>query len=722
MKERRYGLGEVILPGVGLISLTLLVLRTWPDIGGVFATVAHSLRLENWVILGLAAGILLLGHVLRAARTKVPIDNVRPSTIKSQFHSLAIGYFFNIVLPLRIGEVVRSFLVARKLHISFLYTLLAVILERLIDVILVATAFLGFSLVLGRAGNTALSIAAVIVILTSLGLIGMFVLLVRENSVILRVAWKLSSLLNTSLQNRVRFKIWSVIFGFQRFFRRRGQLLRYALLVGASWGCYVLAAILTAITIFPALDWTETVVAAATPYAVVSPSIDSAAPALYLQGVDAFMMEIGALQGQEVTTFAAATWLVLNAPIFMIGLFALFFVNIRRSDSLVPVRTHPNNVYMNKLGRDEDISQQFPMFLETYFQRQRLSQVLHKLEVSGNISLVRFFKGGSNAVTVLVLANGELYVKKLVPLKDAAALKMQHDWLSDRGSLSQLVSVLREDKADEYYAIDLEYRPLSVSLFDYLHERPLVDGTRMLSTVWSYLFANVYQVGDLQEYSGERDAYVKTRLIDRVRAAAESHGELACAMRYEQIVVNGRLLDNFDRVISRIQNTEAAWGDLAMYQGSATIHGDLTVDNILVDMATGDPLIIDPDPSPDNQVCGPVIDFARHMQSLQFGYECLNEDESGVPLTLVGDGPPEIIYRDRRSARYAELADYVTTEIMTNHLSGPEQRSVLFYAGLCFGRMMTHRVVINPTNALKYYGVCVAALNGFLDQYEVSQD
>ena len=76
-----------------------------------------------------------------------------------------------------------------------------------------------------------------------------------------------------------------------------------------------------------------------------------------------------------------------------------------------------------------------------------------------------------------------------------------------------------------------------------------------------------------------------------------------------RIVVNGREYDNFERVIERIQATEAAWRDLASYQESSAIHGDLTIDNILVDMSSRDVLVIDP--SDDNQVRGPIIDFAR---------------------------------------------------------------------------------------------------------------
>ena len=72
------------------------------------------------------------------------------------------------------------------------------------------------------------------------------------------------------------------------------------------------------------------------------------------------------------------------------------------------------------------------------------------------------------------------------------------------------------------------------------------------------------------------------------------------------------------------------------------------------------------------------------------------------------------------TVEYLGLADYVATEIMPRRLSQAEQRSVLFHVGLFYGRMLTHRVAINSGTALKYYGVCIQALNRFLQQYEMS--
>ncbi|RZU33038.1 lysylphosphatidylglycerol synthase domain-containing protein [Blastococcus saxobsidens] len=719
MTRPRYSRGRLALIAVALLSLAGFVLLTWSTLADLWSLLSSGLSGGGWALLGVAGLVQLGGHVLRAARTKVPIDNVRRGSLAGQFRHLSIGYLFNLVWPLRVGEIVRSWLIAKTLRISFLYTLLAVVLERLIDVVLVSVAFLVLIAVVGGPVTGIVPAAAVVALVVSLVLIGSFAALVRENATLMRLAWRMTAWLNTDLENRARFKVWSVIFGFQRFLQQRRQLGRYGLLTLASWACYVAAAALVVGTVFPALAGRDGVLATAAPAGVVSPSVGNGAPGAFVDGIRAFVVGSTSLDGSTVLLFAAASWVMVNVPVIVVAVVALFVNWAKRtSHSVAGVAPAFDDRYMNKLGRDQDISGSMTHFLDAYFQRQHLSTVMHRLEVNGNVSLVRFFKGGSNAVTLLATnGSGELFVKKMVPTEYAHRLKNQHDWLAERADHHQLVTVLREEHAPDHYSIDLEYRPSSVPLFEYVHENPLAEGRAKLAEVWDYMYSRVYRLGGLEHRPELRDDYVTERFVLRVRAAAESHPALAQALKAERIVVNGTELDNFDRILARIQANPAAWEDLATFRSSSNIHGDLTVDNILVDLPTRDVLVIDP--SDDNQIRGPIIDFARHMQSLLYGYEFLNDDDDPVVLDASDDGIPELTYRDARSARYAELADFVSTEVMPRRLAPAEQRAVLFHVGLFYGRMLTHRVAINSGTVLKYYGVCIQALNRFLEQYDL---
>lgn len=697
----------------GALATAVLVALSAPALAVLVPLLARELDGAALAVVALAAAVLLLGHVLRAARTKTVVDNVRQERLAPHVQALAIGYLFDAVLPLRLGEVVRSVLIARSLRVSTLYTLTAVVVERLIDVVLVAGAFLAFTALVRGEDSPVVPLAALGVVLVSLALLALLVLVVQENGTVLRLIWRASSLLNSRLETRLRFKVWSVLFGLQRFVRQPRQLRRYALLTAASWGCYLIAGGVVALALLPGAPLRDLLVAAAAPYAVVSPSVAAGLPQQYVGDVLEF---IGGGTGGTLLVLAAATWFVLYGPVLVLGVVSLLVIRLRGPAGDRRPLPPAAEGFENKLRRDEDISAQLPSFLDAYFQRDALSRVLHRLEVAGDVTLVRFFKGGSNAVTVLAQKHGHLYVKKIVPPEHAHRLKNQHDWLAARRHLDMLVQVTGEETDDDHYAIDLEYRPASRPLFEWVHERSREEAEAMLDAVWAFVTSEVYRLGPLREHPAERDDYVRERFVERVRAAAGQHEELGRAVAAEQVLVNGRLLDGFDAVLRRIRADERAWHDLAVYRESESIHGDLTVDNVLVDLETGRPLVIDP--SDDNQVRGPVIDFARHMQSLHYGYEFLNEDTAPVRLAQEG-GVPAISYRDHRSARYAELEDHVSTHVMTRYLSPSEQRSVLFHVGLFYGRMLTHRVVIDPGNALKYFAVSLQALNRFADQYDL---
>ena len=718
MRPPSYSRGRAALIAVALVSLAGFVALHAAALAELWRRLVTGLSGPAWAAVAVAALVHLAGHALRAARTKVVVDNVRQGSLAGQFRHLTIGYLFNAVWPWRPGEVIRAWLVAKTLRISFLYTLLAVMLERLIDVVLVSLACLVLVVLLDVPVTGFVPLAAAVALVISGLLLVSFGALVRENEHLMRLAFRATGCLNTKLENRARFKVWSVIFGFQRFVRQRRQLARYGVLTLASWACYVAAAGIVAATVFPVLAARDGLAATAAPYGVVSFGLGNSQPEGFLAAVEVTVAESSQLGGGAVLLFAAVMWAVLNVPVVAVAVVALFvnWASWSRAP-LAPADGGRADGYVNKLGRDRDISASMTHFLDAYFKRERLSQVMHRLEVTGNVSLVRLFKGGSNAVTLLATSgSGGLFVKKMVPPEHAHRLQNQHDWLAKRSDHPELVSVLREHRAPDHYAIDLEYRPSTVPLVEYLHEHPFSAGAARLDEVWDYMYDRVYRLGLPNSRPELMDEYVTERFVMRVRAAGQSHPALAEALKADRIVVNGRELDGFDRVLTRIRSSEQAWADLAAFQPSEAIHGDLTVDNVLVDLRNGRILVIDP--SDDNQVRGPVIDFARQLQSLLYGYEFLNEDDDPVVLGA-SDDVPEITYRDVRSARYAELAEYVTTQVMPRHLTPSEQRAVLFHVGLFYGRMLTHRVAINPGTVLKYYGTCLLALNRFLEQYDM---
>ncbi len=656
-----------------------------------------------WILLiGLAVVLQLTGHLLRAARTKLVLDQAAPSSLRFQFGALSIGYLFNTLLPLRLGELVRAYLASRRLRISLLYTFTAIIIERSIDVVFIGLIVLIGYFLLGVQSYVVLVAAALAVIVATALLLGL-VLLKAENKYLLKFISSFAQLFNVRIANSIRFKVWSLIFGLQNFFNNKDYIKRYAIYALASWIFYIASAAVIIIGFAGLLNIPQLAVASIAPYVVSSTQPQDTSLYVQLAGILSNGLGINA------ELYGKVMWAVLILPMALVGVVALV---LYKTDKKQVAAINP---YVNKLLRYNDISQDFPIFLDTYFKGASLSRILHKIEVNGELSLVKFFKGGSDAITVLALKSDRMFVKKIVPAEYTDRLKVQYKWLKKQKSQDYIVNVIGEQKTNDYYAIDLEYDPQNIPLFEYIHTHSLAQSKKAISQVWEYVFKNLYQLDKESLNTAERDVYVQERLLDKIEKAIKQNDDLKSIITEKKIKVNGTTYDNFYTILDRIKNNPQSWQDLATYRRSPVAHGDLTIDNILINGGTGKPYIIDP--SDDNPIRGPIIDLGRHTQSLVAGYEFLNDDDEPVSAKMEGK-LQAINYHDRRSAQYMQLYDYFVDVVMKKYFTPTEQKTALFHAGLLYGRMLAHRVVINPANTLKYYAVCVVLLNNFYDQYK----
>lgn len=128
-RARRIGTGLV---GLLISGLAVAVLVTVIDVQGTAETLA---RTNLWLV---AATLLLVPGqiVLRTMRWRLLLplrpDGRRP-TFGRVLPVLLIGYLANLILPARLGEPARAYLLSRREQIGFARVLGSVLLERVID-------------------------------------------------------------------------------------------------------------------------------------------------------------------------------------------------------------------------------------------------------------------------------------------------------------------------------------------------------------------------------------------------------------------------------------------------------------------------------------------------------------------------------------------------------------------------------------------------------------
>ena len=85
------------------------------------------------ILIFLAVFILVLSNVIRAWRWQILVKPIKDVSFDSAFSSIMIGYFGNSVLPFRMGEFLRAYVVADKTSLTASTALGTIVIERILD-------------------------------------------------------------------------------------------------------------------------------------------------------------------------------------------------------------------------------------------------------------------------------------------------------------------------------------------------------------------------------------------------------------------------------------------------------------------------------------------------------------------------------------------------------------------------------------------------------------
>jgi uncharacterized protein (TIRG00374 family) len=99
----------------------------------------------GWVVAVMVASLVTI--YIRAQRWRVLLRPLGDVPLYPALSATAIGFGATSVLPFRAGELIRPALLGRRVGVGMSAALSSVVLERLFDIMLVITCFLGVSLV-----------------------------------------------------------------------------------------------------------------------------------------------------------------------------------------------------------------------------------------------------------------------------------------------------------------------------------------------------------------------------------------------------------------------------------------------------------------------------------------------------------------------------------------------------------------------------------------------
>lgn len=124
-----------------LVAVATLALLAWFFRSANLAEVWREIRSSRVEALLLMLVMTLLTYVFRAVRWQCLLRPVGHASFRQAFRTTVIGFAANTVLPARVGEFVRPYLLARREGLSVTATFATIILERLLDLVTVLLLF-----------------------------------------------------------------------------------------------------------------------------------------------------------------------------------------------------------------------------------------------------------------------------------------------------------------------------------------------------------------------------------------------------------------------------------------------------------------------------------------------------------------------------------------------------------------------------------------------------
>jgi len=112
-----------------------------------FSGVANAIATARQGMIFLALLVLTLGYGIRAIRWQYLLSPLGEVTLGTALHSTMIGFAVNAILPGRVGELLRPYLLARREDLSTSAVVATVLVERVLDLVAILVIF-GMSVVI----------------------------------------------------------------------------------------------------------------------------------------------------------------------------------------------------------------------------------------------------------------------------------------------------------------------------------------------------------------------------------------------------------------------------------------------------------------------------------------------------------------------------------------------------------------------------------------------
>ena len=180
-----------------------------------FAELLKALAQANYFFLIPSLILTFLVYSCRAIRWHYMLMPIKPVKISQLFNITVIGFMVNNILPIRIGELVRAYILGKREHLSKSLAFATIIIERLLDGLTILSFLI--PIVLLFSFPRWLKETGVVLLILYLGVIGFLLLLNFFSQKLIQIFEKLVSPFSPWLAQRLGRMLMSFCEGLKIF-------------------------------------------------------------------------------------------------------------------------------------------------------------------------------------------------------------------------------------------------------------------------------------------------------------------------------------------------------------------------------------------------------------------------------------------------------------------------------------------------------------------------
>lgn len=309
--------------------------------------------------------------------------------------------------------------------------------------------------------------------------------------------------------------------------------------------------------------------------------------------------------------------------------------------------------------------------------------------IINNSYVIKDMSAASEAKTFLIENNGILLVRKVAIGNAARKLKIQFDWLCKNNKLS-LPKIINHIEKENLFSYDMEYFANAETLFTNSHYLTLEQSWTIIQNILSDLNDTYITYDDTKTYNTKFfENYIKNNINISI-----TNSEINKFLEYNEITVNDEVVPNILKMSQTLEKYIMELNYNIKY-----IHGDLTMENILVD-SNMNYIIIDPSPMYNNI----FSEYAKLFQSLHGKYEYLKKSKNW------NINKNHIKYADYSTKKYEDLFINLKNYIIDKHgIDG--LKATYFYEAICHLRTLSYMTRLKNENAILMLALSGKALN-----------